>query len=137
MVCKHGSLHKRPVKGYASRQVYDLPTYPDRSNRKHKVEQKPCLIGHTDPKNPRFLLQVFGSVQYGPYIKKTDFPYLSTLSVHFFANEQKNSFQDWFLGSFSISRRTLVNPTKAFASQLQPFVQEAKKRFFQSLACSF
>ena len=46
-----------------------------------------------------------------------------------------HSFQDCF--GHSISEGTLVNHTKAFASQLQPFVQEAKEKILQSLVVHF
>ena len=44
-------------------------------------------------------------------------------------------FQDCF--GHSISEGTLVNHTKAFASQLRPFVQEAKEKILQSLVVHF
>ena len=47
----------------------------------------------------------------------------------------KEFFQDCF--GHSISEGTLVNHTKAFASQLRPFVQEAKEKILQSLVVHF
>ena len=65
--------------------------------------------------------------------KKTD-SLFNTLSVHFL-QRTKEFFQDCF--GHSISEGTLVNHTKAFASQLQPFVQEAKEKILQSLVVHF
>ena len=65
--------------------------------------------------------------------KKTD-SLFNTLSVHFFAtNKRILSRLFW---SF-YQRRNLSQSYKAFASQLRPFVQEAKEKILQSLVVHF
>ena len=73
------------------------------------------------------------SVQYGPYIKRL-IPYLTHYQC-ISLQRTKEFFQDCF--GHSISEGTLVNHTKAFASQLRPFVQEAKEKILQSLVVHF
>ena len=67
------------------------------------------------------------------YIKRL-IPYLTHYQC-ISLQRTKEFFQDCF--GHSISEGTLVNHTKAFASQLRPFVQEAKEKILQSLVVHF
>ncbi len=129
--CCNTSLHNEPVKGYRIRQVYDLPPIQIEVTE-HKVEQKECPHCHTIQES-QFPSTVSHSVQYGPYIKRL-IPYLTHYQC-ISLQRTKEFFQDCF--GHSISEGTLVNHTKAFASQLQPFVQEAKEKILQSLVVHF
>ncbi|PND13297.1 hypothetical protein CW304_20900 [Bacillus sp. UFRGS-B20] len=68
------------------------------SNGTQSRNKKNALIVILIQRNPSFLPTVSRSVQYGPYIKRL-IPYLTHYQVHFFGNEQKNSFKNcfWFI----------------------------------------
>ncbi|AZR75121.1 TPA: IS66 family transposase [Bacillus cereus] len=129
--CCNTSLHHEPVKGYRIRQVYDLPPIQIEVTE-HKMEQKECPHCHSIQES-QFPSTVPRSVQYGPNIKRL-IPYLTHYQC-ISLQRTKEFFQDCF--GYSISEGTLVNHTKAFASQLQPFVQEAKKKILQSSVVHF
>ncbi|MHB0803587.1 IS66 family transposase, partial [Bacillus thuringiensis] len=129
--CCNTSLHHEPVKGYRIRQVYDLPPIQIEVTE-HKVEQKECPHCHSIQES-QFPSTVSRPVQYGPHIKRL-IPYLThyqCLSL----KRTKEFFQDCF--GYSISEGTLVNHTQAFASQLQPFLQEVKEKILQSSVVHF
>ena len=96
------------------------------------MEQKECPHCHSIQES-QFPSTVPRSVQYGPNIKRL-IPYLTHYQC-ISLQRTKEFFQDCF--GYSISEGTLVNHTKAFASQLQPFVQEAKKKILQSSVVHF
>lgn len=129
--CCNTSLNHESVKGYRIRQIYDLPPIQIEVTE-HKVEQKECPHCHSIQEVP-FPHTVSRPVQYGPNIKKL-IPYLTHYQC-ISLQRTKEFFQDCF--GYSISEGTLVNHTKAFASQLQPFIQEAKEKILQSSVVHF
>ncbi|WP_255292016.1 IS66 family transposase [Bacillus toyonensis] len=131
-ICCNTSLNHEPVKGgtaFAKSTIYHLIQI---EVTEHKAVQKECPHCHIIQEAP-FPSTVSRPVQYGSNIKRL-IPYLTHYQC-ISLKRTKEFFQDCF--GHSISEGTLVKHTQAFASQLQPFIQEVKEKILQSSVIHF